>query len=196
MRFRNRECLQPQRNSLSTALSLPALREYLQRECGMTQFNQQIWETLTPRLHTAQGIVVCDTYGNRELLKRPLLPVVCHRKDKFLFERQKQLCLAAAAEGAVLVSARIAKGEQDIIHAAIFEGNPVITVDDNGFAELYHPSEERMALCMENSLLIVTPWRFTYRHAEDAISVCECKAMNCVVQAICKKKDSWWKETD
>ena len=28
----------------------------------------------------------------------------------------------------------------------------------------------------------------------DTISVAECKTMNCIVQAICRTKDSWWKE--
>lgn len=43
-------------------------------------------------------------------------------------------------------------------------------------------------------LLIVTPWRYRYRGRQEAISVPECKTMNCLAQAICRTKDSWWKE--
>jgi len=69
-----------------------------------------------------------------------------------------------------------------------------VTVEDNGFPSLYHPSERRMDLCVANKLLIVTPWQYAYRRVDNPISVAECKAMNCVVQAICRTKDSWWKE--
>lgn len=193
LRTTHRTCLQPQRNSINTAVKLPALKGYLQRECGTSQFDEEQWKKLQNHLHIANGIVVCDTYGNRQLLQRPLLPVVCHRKDKTSFTQQKQQCLSAAAKGAILVSARIAKGEQEIIDAAINEGYPVITIEDNGLPELYHPSERRIELCATDKLLIVTPWRYIYRHTHEPISVAECKTMNCVAQALCRTKDSWWK---
>ena len=100
--------------------------------------------------------------------------------------------MAAAAAGAVLVSARIAKGEQDIIDTAISQGFPVVTIEDNGFPELYHPSEQRTNLCNDNKLLIVTPWQYRYRRVGESITLAECKAMNCIVQALCRTKDSWW----
>ena len=93
-------------------------------------------------------------------------------------------CLAAAASGVILVSARIAKGEQNIIDSASRQGFPVVTVEDNGFSSLYHPSESRMDLCFDSRLLIVSPWQYAYRHVGDSISVAECKTMNCIVQAI------------
>ena len=194
MRQQNPKWLLAQRASVATALTLPALNGYLQHECGATQFNAEKWNTLKERLLTNSNIVVCDSYGNSQLLNGRLLPVVCHRKDAPLFEVQKTRCLVAAATGIVLVSARIAKGEQDIIDSAIHQGYPVVTVEDNGFPSLYHPSERRMDLCVANKLLIVTPWQYAYRRIDDTITVAECKAMNCVVQAICRTKDSWWKE--
>ncbi len=194
MRTTNRTCLQPQRNNINTAVKLPALKGYLQRECGSSQFDEERWERLQTQLHIANGFVICDSYGNPELLNHKLLPVVCHRKDKHLFTQQKQQCLTTASEGAVLVSARIAKGEQDIIDTAIQQGFPVITIEDNGLPERYHPSERRIELCATNKLLIVTPWRYIYRHTHESISVTECKTMNCMVQALCRTKDSWWKE--
>ena len=194
MRQQHPKWLVAQRASVATSLTLPALKGYLQRECGAAQFNTDKWEMLQQRLLTENNAVVCDSYGNSQLLSARLLPVVCHRKDAPLFQQQKARCLAAAALGAILVSARIAKGEQDIINSAIQQGYPVVTVEDNGFPSLYHPSEHRMDLCLANKLLIVTPWLYAYRRVGDTISVAECKAMNCVVQAICRTKDSWWKE--
>ncbi len=194
MRTTNHTCLQPQRNNINTAVKLPALKGYLQRECGPSQFDEERWEKLQTQLHIANGLVICDSYGNPELLNHKLLPVVCHRKDKHLFTQQKQQCLTAASAGAILVSARIAKGEQEIIDTAIQQGFPVITIEDNGLPERYHPSERRIDLCATNKLLIVTPWRYIYRHTHEPISVAECKTMNCMVQALCRTKDSWWKE--
>ena len=185
MRQNNPKCLLPQRASVMTALTLPALKGYLQRECGR-QYDADKWETISQRLLTEDNAVVGDSYGNLELLKGRLLPVVCHRKDAGLFEAHKARCLDAAAAGAVLVSAQIAKGEQDIIHTAIDQGFPVVRVEDNGFPSLYHPSEQRIDLCSGNKLLIVSPWQYAYRRVADAISVMECKTMNCVVLALCR----------
>ena len=194
MRQQHPKWLVAQRASVATSLTLPALKGYLQRECGAAQFNTDKWEMLRQRLLTENNAIVCDSYGNSQLLSARLLPVVCHRKDAPLFQQQKARCLAAAALGAILVSARIAKGEQNIINSIMQQGYPVVTVEDNGFPSLYHPSEHRMDLCLANKLLIVTPWHYAYRRVGDTISVAECKAMNCVVQSICRTKDSWWKE--
>lgn len=194
MRTSNRNLQSPQRGGIGTALKLPALKGYLQRECGTPLIDEDKWENIQNRLLINDGMVTCDSYGNRQLLQCRMLPVVCHRKDKHLFTQQKQRCLTAASEGAILVSARIAKGEQEIIDTAIQQGFPVITIEDNGLPDLYHPSERRIDLCATNKLLIVTPWRYIYRHTHEPISVAECKTMNCIVQALCRTKDSWWKE--
>lgn len=193
MRTSNRNLQSPQRGGIGTALKLPALKGYLQRECGTPLIDEDKWEDIQNRLLINDGMVTCDSYGNRQLLQCRMLPVVCHRKDKASFTLQKQRCLTAASEGAILVSARIAKGEQVIIDTAIQQGFPVINIEDNGLPERYHPSERRIDLCATNKLLIVTPWRYIYRHTHEPISVAECKTMNCVVQALCRTKDSWWK---
>lgn len=194
MRTSNRNLQSPQRGGIGTALKLPALKGYLQRECGTPLIDEDKWENIQNRLLINDGMVTCDSYGNRQLLQCRMLPVVCHRKDKHLFTQQKQRCHTAASEGAILVSARIAKGEQEIIDTAIQQGFPVINIEDNGLPERYHPSERRIDLCATNKLLIVTPWRYIYRHTHEPISVAECKTMNCIVQALCRTKDSWWKE--
>jgi hypothetical protein len=134
--------------------------------------------------------IICDSYGNLQLSSSTLLSVVCHRKDAHLFDIQKARCLAVSARGAVLVSARIAKNEQETMNADTSQGFPVIVLEDNGFPSLYYPSGHRMDLCSSNKLLIVTPWQYVYRRANTPIAVAECKTMDCIVQALCHTKDS------
>lgn len=193
LRTHDRQRLQPQRGTIDTALTLPALRGYLQRECPPHLFTAEIWGQIEGRLLTANGRIVCDSYGDLTLLQRRLLPVVCHRKDKPLFEQQRERCLTAASAGAMLVSPRIAKGEQDILDAAASEGHPVAIVSDNGFPDVYHPSATQIERCGDGRLLIVSPWQYQYRGKEDAVSVPFCKTMNSVAQALCRQKDEWWR---
>jgi len=193
LRSTHREWLFPRRGGISTALTPSALKGFLLREQALQENDTQIWDLLRQRLLINGAYIDGDSYGNRELLTKHLLPVVCHRKDLRLFTQQKQACLAAAAEGVVLVSARIARGEQAIIDEAINLNYPVILIADNGFPAIYHPSEQRIALCAEGRVLIVTPWHFHYRSTNESISVTECKTMNCVAQALCRHKDDWWK---
>ena len=193
LRTSNRDWLQPQRLSVATALTLPALMGYLQRECTPRQLPPDVCRELQSRLQIAGGQIYCDSYGNKTLLQQRLLPVVCHRRDAASFPVQKQRCLAAARQGAVLVSARIAEGEQTIMDEAISLSLPVVLVADNGFPQLYHPSSHRIQLCAAGRLLLVTPWLYCYRPKKESVSVAYCKTMNCVVQSLCRLKDSWWK---
>lgn len=194
MRSQHRSSLIVQRGGIDTALSLSALKGYLQRECR-SAFDDATWTMVSQRLLMRDSYIDGDSYGNRQLLTRQLFPVVCHRKDIHYFSQQKDVCLRMASQGAVLVSARIAKGEQEIMDAAIDGGFPVVLINDQGMPELYHPSESHIDLCLENRLLIVTPWTYRYRMKDEMISVGECKTMNCIAQALCRKKDNWWKES-
>jgi hypothetical protein len=151
------------------------------------------WEELEKRLLKMDGRVACDSYGSLDLLHSKLLPVVCHRKDAALFEQQKSRCLAEAAAGAVLVSARISKGEQEIMDSVLLSGFPVIRIEDNGFPEIYHPSGDRLNGCATGKLLLLTPWVYQFRAHGESITVPFCKTMNCLAQAICRTKDDWWK---
>jgi len=101
---------------------------------------------------------------------------------------------AVSPQGCVLVSARISKGEQEIIDEAIQRGHPVALVVDNGFPTIYHPSEQRLSLCSDNRLLLLSPWTYRYHHHDEEITVAQCKTMNCVVQAVCRLRDDWWKQ--
>ena len=207
MRSSNRAWLQPQRGGVDTALTVSALRGYLQRECAPSQVTAEGLAVIEGRLlkerRTSSGtagntenavreVITCDTYGDRKLLERRLLPVVCHRKDARLLAKQHARCLEEAERGAVLISPRIAKGEQAIIDEAVNRGYATVLIADNGFPEVYHPSAERIERCAEGKLLIVTPWEYHYRRSDEDISVTECKTMNCVAQALSRTRDDWW----
>ena len=193
LRSSHRSWLQCQRKSIDTHLSLRALKGYLQQVCSPAQFNEEIWQRIEKLLIVKDGHVYCDSYGDCRMLNSAILPVVCHRKDALVHSHQLQRCIEKAAEGAVLVSARIAKGEQRIMDELIAMSSPVALIADNGFPEIYHPSEARIQMCAEGRLLLLSPWQYHYRAADEMITMAECKTMNCIAQAICKTKDSWWK---
>jgi len=186
--------LQPQRGGIDTALTVAALRGFLKRECPPSLATPDALAVIERRLLLEDGRITCDSYGDRTLLQCRLLPVVSHRKDAPRLEEQKARCLTAATQGAVLVSARIAKGEQTIIDEASHRGFPVVLITDNGFPSVYHPSADRIASCAEGRLLLLTPWQYEYRGKNEAVTVPFCKTMNCVAQALCRTRDSWWKE--
>ena len=192
LRTTNRQWLKPQRHTVNTAVSIRALNGFLQRESPW-QLTPDSFAAITQRLLTDNGYVICDSYGNAELLQRKLLPVVCHRKDAALFELQKARCMAEAASGTVLVSARISQREQNIMDAVSALGFPIIRIEDNGFPDIYHPSAQRMDDCASGRLLLLTPWSYQIRSHMESISTLECKTMNCIAQAVCRQKDDWWK---
>jgi len=195
LRMSNRDWLTARRRSIDTRLTLPALRGYMARECSDDDISPLRLNPIMVQLMVGNGgTIVCDCYGDRSLLERRLLPVVCHRKDKALRAKQLRRCFGEAENGAVLVSARIAPDEQAIIDAATEAGFPVVRVIPDGIPDRYHPSAELTTLCAAGLMLLVTPWQYRHRPSDEPITARECKTMNCVVQAICRLKDDWWKE--
>ena len=196
LRSRQRATLTACRNGFTTALTPSALRGFLLRECLQKHATAEALDAIQCRLLLADGKIALDTYGNRQLLNSKLLPVVCHRKDKSLFEQQKARCMEEAGNGAIMVSARISAGEQEIMNEMVNHGFPVIIIADNGFPERYHPSAVRLDLCATDRLLLVTPWQYQYRGKNEQVTIPFCKAMNCVAQALCHQKDDWWKNRE
>lgn len=195
LRSSQRTSLTASRTGYITALTPSALRGFLQRQCLPKHATPEALAAIECRLLLAEGKVALDTYGDRQLLDRRLLPVICHRMDSVRLIEQKARCLAEAAHGAILVSPRIASGEQEIMNEAVSHGFPVIIVTDNGFPERYHPSTERIDQCAKGQLLLVTPWQYQYRGKNEQVTIPFCKAMNCVAQALCLTKDDWWKKS-
>ena len=205
LRMSNRSMLTVQRGAITTALTPAALGGYLQRECPPSVATAEALTAIEGRLLTTAGsvsggsiagkvFISCDTFGNRALLtEHRCLPVVCHRKDGDRFSEQKQRCLEEAAHGAVLVGTRIAPKEREIMDESVNRGFSTIVIHDNGFADRYHPSADRLNLCAADRLLIVSPWQYQYRGKNEQVTVLFCKAMNCVAQALCRTRDDWWK---
>ena len=196
LRSRQRATLTACRNGFTTALTPSALRGFLLRECLQKHATAEALDAIKCRLLLADEKIALDTYGNRQLLNSKLLPVVCHRKDKSLFAQQKARCMEEAGNGAIMVSARISAGEQEIMNEMVNHGFPVIIIADNGFPERYHPSAVRLELCATDRLLLVTPWQYQYRGKNEQVTIPFCKAMNCVAQALCRQKDDWWKNRE
>jgi hypothetical protein len=196
LRSRQRATLTACRNGFTTALTPSALRGFLLRECLQKHATAEALDAIQCRLLLADGKIALDTYGNRQLLNSKLLPVVCHRKDKSLFAQQKARCMEEAVNGAIMVSARISAGEQEIMNEMVNHGFPVIIIADNGFPERYHPSAVRLDQCATDRLLLVTPWQYQYRGKNEQVTIPFCKAMNCVAQALCRQKDDWWKNRE
>lgn len=201
MRMCNRSRQTVIRQSIDTGISLPALHGYLLRECGALATPERLaaLDALLLVQYSStrsKNTIHLDCYGEAALLSAPmLLPVVCHRRDSRLFERQKALLLGKAQqEQAVLVSARIAKGEQSIMNEAMSLGAPTVRILLEGFPEKYHPSAALNEHCAEGRMLLVSPWQWSYRYSGDTIDPVLCKTLNCIAQALCRKKDSFWKE--
>ena len=200
MRMCNRSRQTVIRQSIDTGISLPALHGYLRRECGPLATSERLaaLDALLLVQYSStrsKNTIHLDYYGEASLLTALLLPVVCHRRDSRLFERQKALLLDKTQhEKAVLVSARIAKGEQSIMDEALHSGAATVRILLEGFPEKYHPSAAINELCAEGRMLLVSPWQWSYRYSGDTIDPILCKTLNCIAQALCRRKDSFWKE--
>lgn len=134
-----------------------------------------------------------DWVGNKELLLcTKKLPLVCHRADINLFEQQKEAVLAAAQNGAVIVSAFISSKEREIRDLLFAAQLPVIEIIDNGFSERYKPYGKAFYACAENKLVQISPWQYLYQR-EFKISREMCLVMNELSLTICQCGDDWWK---
>ena len=129
---------------------------------------------------------ICSAVGNMSLLSAPrkLRVRISRSIDPALLEREKESLLAAAREGAVLVSPAISPGEKAIMRAAFDEGLPLVTLLDNGLDPISKPSGERFRACAEGRLLILSP--FPHRNNHITISRATCETLNALAWDICK----------
>ncbi len=124
--------------------------------------------------------------GNRFLLERPVkLPVQCSRSITMEdLEKKKRELLAAAAQGAVLVSPAIAAGEKGIMRAAFDAGYPEIILLENGFTDLAKPGGARFDACSRGQLLLLAPWDHHNEHI--TIRREQCQILNTMTHQICE----------
>lgn len=141
-------------------------------------------------LRVRQGVDVCGSacsaVGNLSLLTAAgkLRVRISRSIDATLLEREKERLLAAAREGAVLVSPAISPGEKAITRAAFDEGLPMIVLLDNGLDPMSKPSGERFRACAEGRLLLLSP--FPHRNNRVTISRATCEALNALAWDICE----------
>ena len=121
------------------------------------------------------------------------LPLVCHRSDAPVFERQRDAVLRAAREGAVIVSVFVSPKEREIGRLLLMEQLPVIEVCDNGFGDRYKPSGKSFYACAENRLVQISPWNYEYCR-DIAVNREVCLVMNELARVIAGVGDGWWKE--
>jgi len=124
--------------------------------------------------------------GNGFLLNRPArLFVQCSRRlTETEIQAKVHEYLAAARQGAVLVSPAISRGEKAVMRAAFNEGLPLIYLQENGLTELAKPSGTRMEACARGQLLILSPWE--HHNEQITISRNQCLMLNDLARRICE----------
>ena len=135
----------------------------------------------------AAGITF-SAIGNVQLLKHPELKQVqlSRRLTEQEVERVVQSFLAAARNGAVLVSPKISSGEKAVLNAAFAEGLPLIVLQENGFIDLDKPKGAKlMEACAEGRLLLLAPW--AHHNERTTITRQQCLALNDMARKICEE---------
>ena len=93
-------------------------------------------------------------------------------------------CIAAARQGAVLVSPFISKHEKEILAILLAEHLPFILLTDNGFRDYYKPTDALFDAVDAGNVLILSP--FPHNPAKRGITRPECVALNGFAEDICR----------
>ena len=125
--------------------------------------------------------------GNRFLLDHPVkLQVQCSRRiSPEALEQRKSDLLAAAAQGAVLVSPSVSPGEKAIMRAAFEAGYPLVILQENGFTDLAKPGGARFDACARGQLLLLAPWE--HHNERIVIRRDQCLMLNEMARRICEQ---------
>lgn len=122
--------------------------------------------------------------GNHQLLQHPsILQVYCSRRlndEEIALEGDMLL-----AQGAVLVSPAVSRGEKAIINRALEAGVPVILISDNGFSEMAKPGGKLFDACAAGKLLLISK----NKHHNDYLPLTQerCHDMNALARAIARQ---------
>ena len=106
-------------------------------------------------------------FGNLFLLKAPhKIAVMFHRKDRQTgapyetteaFQKERAELLDAAADGSVIVTAGISKGEQIIKNDCFENGFSIIHIQKEPINQFWKPEQSRFEVCIKGKLLIISP---------------------------------------
>lgn len=91
-------------------------------------------------------------------------------------------CIAAAAEGAVLVSPFIHEKEREVLYSVLAEDGKAILLADNGFRDYYKPSAGLFDAVAAGRVLILSPWE--YDPNKKHVSRADCVALNSMAEEI------------
>ncbi len=122
--------------------------------------------------------------GNRFLLDRPVkMQVQCSRSlTPDQIQAAIQHYLAAARQGAVLVSPAISEGEKAVMRAALDVHLPLIFLSANSFTPFTKPGGSFTEACSRGDLLIMSPW--SDRTTTQPLTRAECLALNAMTERI------------
>ena len=151
-----------------------------------------------------------NALGNDELLAGNLLQVQCSRRDfryarvpkpgggmkiardddgapkrEFASEQfaaKVERLLAAAENGATLISPCVSDGEREIARLALNRGHKLIAMRNRGFAPLEKPSGRWFDACAAGRLLLLAPAAWPYMAAEKPMTREDATAMNRLAQ--------------
>ena len=142
-------------------------------------------EFLRPRFNMERGGYTFAALGNLELLDSPcrLQVRVSRRCTSAQVREEVARYLAAAREGAVLVSPSISPGEKAVMRAAFDARLPLIVLVENGFTPLTKPRGEQFDACAAGRLLLLAPWE--HHNDRRAITVQQCQQLNLMATALC-----------
>ena len=100
------------------------------------------------------------------------------------FEAERNMLLAAAKHGAVLISPCISDGEREIARLAFAAGLPVIALRNMGFSPLYKPGGKLFDQTANGKLLLLAPAAWSYQTAEKRMTRFDACALNRIAQLI------------
>ena len=120
-------------------------------------------------------------------VRRTMLDAAAQGNPKPLSEYMDS-CIAAARQGAVLVSPFIHEKEREVLYIVLSEGSSVICLADNGFGEYYKPSDGLFDAVANEQMLILSPW--PYDPKKRTITRAECIALNNIAEEICNTLSS------
>ena len=139
----------------------------------------------SPRFHQIQVsrryfAYACDGRGN---LLKDNPPKIATRE----YEEKLTSALAAADEGAVLISPCISQGEREIARQAFRRGARLITLSNKGFSPLYKPGGMLFEKCASGNLLMLAPIAWPYQVAEKSITRMDALILNRIAQMIARE---------
>lgn len=171
---------------LKTYDELQAWKHYLADNPRRLLLKRAHPEFLRPHFNVAWQGYTFAALGNLELLVRPcrLQVRVSRRSTQAQVQEEVARYMAAAREGAILVSPSISPGEKAVMRAAFDAHLPLIVLVENGFTPLTKPRGEQFDACAAGRLLLLAPWE--HHNDRRAITVQQCQQLNLMATALCR----------